>query len=63
MMTGRPGEWSVSERRTTYRALTRAALTDALGRAGFEQAAWLMPEETGFSQPIVAASAGSGAGR
>ncbi|HEX3330630.1 MAG TPA: class I SAM-dependent methyltransferase [Gaiellales bacterium] len=63
MMTGRPGEWSVSERRTTYRALTRVALTDALGRAGFEEAAWLMPEETGFYQPIVAASAGSGAGR
>jgi glycine/sarcosine N-methyltransferase len=58
--------WSVSERTTTYRALTRAALSDALRRAGFEEVAWRMPADTGFYQPIVtarAASAGSGGDR
>jgi len=55
--------WTVAERMTTLRALTRAAVSDALGRAGFADVAWLMPGETGFYQPIVAASAGSGGGR
>ena len=55
--------WTVAERTTTLRALTRAAVAAALGRAGFGDVAWLMPERTGFYQPIVAASAGSGAGR
>jgi len=66
IMTRRPAGWGVSERTTTYRALTRAALADALRRAGFEEVAWRMPADTGFYQPIVtarAASAGSGGGR
>jgi glycine/sarcosine N-methyltransferase len=49
--------WEVSERATTYRALPRSALADALRRAGFEDVTWRLPEETGFSQPIVAARA------
>jgi glycine/sarcosine N-methyltransferase len=57
IMAGSAGRWSVGERRTTYRALTRAALTDALRRAGFEDVAWRMPDETGYYQPIVAARA------
>jgi glycine/sarcosine N-methyltransferase len=66
IMTRGTAGWSVSERTTTYRALTRAALADALRRAGFEEVAWRMPADTGFYQPIVtarAASAGSGGGR
>lgn len=51
------GAWDVAERRTSYRALTRAELTAALHNAGFAEAAWHMPAETGFYQPIVLASA------
>ncbi len=57
IMDGGLDDWNVTERRTTYRALSRAALSDALGRAGFEDVVWRMPEETGFYQPIVAARA------
>ena len=63
IMAGSGRGWTIAERTTTLRALTRAAVADALGRAGFGDVAWLMPEETGFYQPIVAASAGSGDGR
>ena len=47
--------WTVAERTTTLRALPRATVSDALGRAGFAAVAWRMPEETGFYQPIVVA--------
>jgi glycine/sarcosine N-methyltransferase len=57
IMGGNPGRWSVTERKTTYRALSRAALSDALRRAGFEDVVWQMPQETGFYQPIVATRA------
>jgi SAM-dependent methyltransferase len=57
IMAASGGGWAVSERTTTYRALPRATLTDALGRAGFGDVVWRMPEETGFYQPIVAARA------
>jgi len=63
IMAGSGRGWTIAERTTTLRALTRAAVADALGRAGFGDVAWLMPEETGFYQPIVAASAGSDGGR
>jgi SAM-dependent methyltransferase len=63
IMAGNGPGWTISERTTTLRALTRATLSDALSRAGFGDVAWLMPGETGFYQPIVAASAGSGGGR
>jgi len=55
LMTGGQGRWDVTERQTTYRALPRAVLADALHRAGFEAVVWRMPEETGYYQPIVAA--------
>ena len=57
MMDGNPGRWRVAERTTTYRALSRAALSDALRRGGFEDVVWQMPQETGFYQPVVAARA------
>lgn len=57
IMEGNPGSWRVAERRTTCRALPRAALSDALRRAGFEDVVWRMPQETGFYQPVVAARA------
>jgi len=49
------GRWSVTERRTAYRAPSRAALSDALRGAGFDHITWQMPGKTGFSQPIVSA--------
>jgi len=57
IMAGSGRGWTIAERTTTLRALSRAAVSDALGRAGFGDVAWLMPEETGFYQPIVAARA------
>jgi glycine/sarcosine N-methyltransferase len=57
IMSRGPGGWSVGERATTSRALPRAALSEALRRAGFEEVAWRMPEDTGFYQPIVSARA------
>jgi glycine/sarcosine N-methyltransferase len=38
---------------TTYRALLRAELDEALLAAGFAKPEWRMPAETGFYQPIV----------
>jgi glycine/sarcosine N-methyltransferase len=42
-----------------YRSLLRDELASALACAGFEHVQWLMPEETGFYQPIVIARMGS----
>lgn len=47
--------WSVTERRTTYRARPRDELSDALRGAGFEDIAWLTPERGGYYQPVVSA--------
>ena len=55
IMDGNAHRWTVTERRTTYRAVSRAALSDALRGAGFEEIRWQMPEETGFYQPVVSA--------
>ena len=63
IMTRNGRGWTVAERATTLRALRRATVSDALSRAGFADVDWRMPEETGFYQPIVAASAGSDGGR
>jgi SAM-dependent methyltransferase len=41
-----------------YRSLLRSELSSALECAGFEQVQWLMPEESGFYQPIVIAKMG-----
>lgn len=45
--------WAVTERKATYRALTRDEMSAALATVGFEQIVWQMPETTGFYQPIV----------
>jgi glycine/sarcosine N-methyltransferase len=55
VLTERTGAWEVAERRTTYRALTRAALSQALRSAGFEDVVWQMPEQSEHYQPIVTA--------
>jgi glycine/sarcosine N-methyltransferase len=48
-------DWTMTERRTTYRALSRDVLSDALAAAGFRDVTWRMPEQTGFYQPVVSA--------
>ncbi|MEU6144487.1 class I SAM-dependent methyltransferase [Streptomyces sp. NPDC047081] len=52
------GEWEVRVRRTTYWALTRAELTDAVARAGFSSLTWHEPSVSGFYQPLLTARAG-----
>jgi glycine/sarcosine N-methyltransferase len=47
------GDWKVSQHSTQYRALRRQELTDILSKAGFVNTRWLMPDETGYYQPIV----------
>ena len=38
-----------------YRAVLREELTMALRDSGFGQVRWLMPQESGFYQPVVIA--------
>lgn len=49
--------WHTDVHTTWYRALTRAGLTEALTRAGFEDVRWHMPDESGYYQPTVTAHA------
>jgi glycine/sarcosine N-methyltransferase len=53
------GQWRVSERRTTYRALRRDELTSVLHDGGFTSVRWLMPHQSGLYQPVVVARAPS----
>ena len=39
----------------SYRALKRNVLNQSLEKVGFQNIKWLMPEESGFYQPIVIA--------
>lgn len=50
------GTWRGESASTRYRALRRATLQDALVAAGFVQLEWLMPDESGYYQPLVLAS-------
>jgi hypothetical protein len=53
--------WEVQSYTTRYRALRRADLSRILAQAGFVDIAWLMPEESGYYQPVVLAhNPGSG---
>jgi glycine/sarcosine N-methyltransferase len=51
----RQGDWQMRHYTTRYRALRRATLSDALQAAGFSAVEWLMPESSGYYQPIVIA--------
>ncbi|MEA2585579.1 MAG: hypothetical protein QOF33_3664 [Thermomicrobiales bacterium] len=52
----REGEgWNTSEHIARYRALRREDLGGALELAGLSDIRWLMPEESGYYQPIVMA--------
>ncbi|MFC3230882.1 class I SAM-dependent methyltransferase [Marinibaculum pumilum] len=50
-----PGSWKVHHGVTRYRALRRAELARMARSAGFSQCSWMMPEESGFFQPVMIA--------
>ena len=50
--------WASHHFVSEYRCLLRSELASALACSGFEQVQWLMPEESGFYQPIVLAKIG-----
>jgi glycine/sarcosine N-methyltransferase len=51
------GDWAVSTHETRYRALRRGRLTQVLMDQGFASAEWLLPEQSGYYQPLVVAIA------
>jgi SAM-dependent methyltransferase len=50
------GEWTSHHFASEYRCLLREELASALNGAGFADVRWLMPEESGFYQPVVMAT-------
>ncbi|MEU8968786.1 class I SAM-dependent methyltransferase [Streptomyces monashensis] len=52
-----PGEWRVRVRPASYWALGRDRLAGFAAAEGFADIVWLMPEQTGFFQPLLAARA------
>jgi SAM-dependent methyltransferase len=51
------GSWHARSGTTRYRALERAKLESLLVSAGFTAVEWLMPDVSGYYQPIVLAKA------
>ncbi|HEY1895233.1 MAG TPA: methyltransferase domain-containing protein [Terracidiphilus sp.] len=49
------GHWETHHFVSEYRCLQRGELSRALASAGLERIRWLMPDESGFYQPIVVA--------
>ena len=47
--------WTTKHYASRYRALKRQELTENLISSGFHKIEWLMPEATGFYQPVVLA--------
>lgn len=47
--------WAMRHFSTRYRALRRETLSAALQTAGFSRVVWVMPQASGFYQPIVVA--------
>jgi SAM-dependent methyltransferase len=55
ILTQDSADWSTRHYTTRYWALRRATLTSALQAAGFTEVRWLMPDASGYSQPVVIA--------
>ena len=51
------GDWAVSAHETRYRALRRHRLSQVLSDRGFASVEWLLPEQSGYYQPVVVAVA------
>lgn len=47
--------WEVSEHTGSYRAVLRAEMEEALSVCGFRSIRWIMPDRSGYYQPIVLA--------
>lgn len=52
------GTWETGHRVTQYRAILRNEMNLLLETAGFTEIRWLMPEDSGFYQPVVRARKG-----
>ena len=55
IIRNRDGQWQTTCATTQYRAILRCELTKVLEQAGFSQIKWLMPDESGYYQPIILA--------
>jgi hypothetical protein len=55
MLVQQGAGWRVGHRTGTYWALTRSELSALAGDAGLTAVRWLLPEETGFFQPLLLA--------
>jgi hypothetical protein len=51
-------EWTTFHAAAAYRAVLRDELVDVLREAGFIDVRWLLPEESGFFQPVILAKSG-----
>lgn len=52
-----PSGWSNYHGAAVYRAVLREELTEILAKSGFADIRWLLPNESGFYQPVVVAKA------
>ncbi|MBB3126030.1 2-polyprenyl-3-methyl-5-hydroxy-6-metoxy-1,4-benzoquinol methylase [Paenibacillus rhizosphaerae] len=50
------GTWKTESYAAMYRAVQRSELSYFLQQAGFQRVEWVMPEQSGFYQPIVTAA-------
>ena len=55
VIDGRDGGWHVRARRASYWALTRAELAGLADDAGLAEVRWLLPDRSGFFQPLLVA--------
>lgn len=55
-LKGKGSAFETSVRKTKYRAYTRLELNNIFKSVGFKNIAWLMPNETGYFQPIIIGS-------
>ncbi|HSK44246.1 MAG TPA: class I SAM-dependent methyltransferase [Candidatus Binatia bacterium] len=51
--------WESQHYSSTYRSIMRDELSHILGKSGFGRGRWILPDESGFYQPIVLAKATS----
>jgi SAM-dependent methyltransferase len=52
-----PSGWSTFHGVSVYRAVLRGEITEILASSGFANIRWLFPNESGFYQPVVIATA------
>jgi len=55
LLLQRRRSWKTVSMRASYRAWTRAELSVLFQEAGFSRCSWLMPEESGYFQPVMIA--------